>query len=326
MAARAHERLFLGAKLADCATVWIQSLPDCTLAAEWLPDGSLPHSHHVLQLTIALQDRLHGFAHGQPLTAAHAVLFGPNVPHTVSGAVLHIFVDPLAPLGRRLRGVLAGRPFVVVDPDLTLPIRSGYRLAGADDQLPVATLQCLLDELFQQLERRHASGPVAPADERVLRVIDVLAQNLEERTPLDELADLTLLSPGRLTHLFTREVGLPIKQYMVWLRLVATLRSFASGRQLGYLAHAAGFPDQAAFARTYRKTWGRTPGSFRQSLTHDATGGAARAAARIKLTGLETVTSARDAGVTALTNEVEHGSIPETEGLFGSLYAACRLR
>jgi AraC-like DNA-binding protein len=73
------------------------------------------------------------------------------------------------------------------------------------------------------------------------------------------------LSPGRLTHLFTEQVGMPIKQYVVWLRMLAVLEQFSSSEQLSALAHGQGFADQAAFTRAYREMWGRTPTSFRRT-------------------------------------------------------------
>jgi AraC-like DNA-binding protein len=104
-------------------------------------------------------------------------------------------------------------------------------------------------------------------------VITALSSRLDERVPLEQLAAVARLSPTRLTHLFTSQIGMPIKQYVVWLRLVRVIEAMRTRQQLGTLAHASGFPDQAAFTRSYRNAWGRTPTSFRQaahSRSHQA--------------------------------------------------------
>ncbi|MGV7852710.1 helix-turn-helix domain-containing protein, partial [Mycobacterium kansasii] len=52
-------------------------------------------------------------------------------------------------------------------------------------------------------------------------------------------------SAGRLTHLFTAQTGLPMRRYVLWLRLITALRAVAAGNDLTAAAHSAGFADSA---------------------------------------------------------------------------------
>lgn len=66
-------------------------------------------------------------------------------------------------------------------------------------------------------------------------------------------------STARLTHLFTDQVGLPLRRYVLWLRLMTALRAVADGADLTAAAHAAGFADSAHLTRTCRAMFGLAP-------------------------------------------------------------------
>ncbi|MEY4512323.1 MAG: hypothetical protein RLZZ450_4445 [Pseudomonadota bacterium] len=261
--------------------MWLYRSSSCSLVVESLARPSQLHDHHVVQLTIGLSQVVHAvvslarggpvrFDDGDVLPPMAGILIAPNVSHTLHGDVVHIFAEPLGPLGRQLRGLLAGRPYLALDANITREFLGDtpcleWLLAPRFDDT-----EARLRALLAAIGKVHGSLDVVPVDTRIDAVIATLRSQLDLRTPLEQLADVAHLSPSRLTHLFTREVGLPIKQYLVWLRLVAVLESLGSGQQLGTLAHATGFPDQPAFARSYRKAWGRTPSAFRRAARESA--------------------------------------------------------
>ncbi|MFT3924395.1 MAG: helix-turn-helix domain-containing protein [Myxococcales bacterium] len=244
--------------------MWVVRRPQHVLVGESLPKPSQLHSHHVLQLTLSVSGLLMPVIAGVALPPAAGILVGSNVPHTLSGHVVHVFVDPLEPLGLRLRGLLGARPYLAVDPRQAASFWGGDARAWLEGS-PFPDSDEPVEHLLAELERGHGNASIAPPDGRIRSVIATLKGSLDVRAPLELLADVARLSPTRLTHLFTEQVGMPIKQYVVWLRLVAVLEALRPGKQLGALAHDTGFPDQAAFNRTYRKAWGRTPSSFARS-------------------------------------------------------------
>lgn len=251
--------------------MWVVRRPQHVLVGEFLAKPSQLHSHHVLQLTLSVSGLLWPVIAGVALPPAAGILVGSNVPHTLSGHVVHVFVDPLEPLGRRLRGLLGARPYLALDPLQSASFWGGDARAWFEGS-PFPDSDDPVEHLLAELEGEHGSAAVAPPDGRIRGVITQLRSCLDARTPLEQLADAARLSPSRLTHLFTEQVGMPIKQYVVWLRLVAVLEALSPGKQLGSLAHDSGFPDQAAFTRTYRKAWGRTPSSYaRSSAARSAT-------------------------------------------------------
>ena len=67
------------------------------------------------------------------------------------------------------------------------------------------------------------------------------------------------LSPSRFLHLFTTSIGVPLRPYVLWLRLPCGARELARGKSVAGAAHAAGFSDAAHFTRTFRRMIGASP-------------------------------------------------------------------
>ncbi|WP_228001256.1 helix-turn-helix transcriptional regulator [Nocardia australiensis] len=70
------------------------------------------------------------------------------------------------------------------------------------------------------------------------------------------------VSGSRLTHLFTEQVGIPLRPYILWLRLHMAVTRVRSGDDLADAAIAAGFADCTQFTRTCRRTFGLAPSAL----------------------------------------------------------------
>lgn len=69
------------------------------------------------------------------------------------------------------------------------------------------------------------------------------------------------LSVSRLSHLFTAEMGISLRRYALFRRLVAAFSLRVECTALAEIAQAAGFSDQAHLARTARRFLGQ-PASY----------------------------------------------------------------
>ena len=105
-------------------------------------------------------------------------------------------------------------------------------------------------------ERRPTS-----IDRRVKRVLRDLPNRLAkaQAVSLAAVAASVGLSPSRLLHLFTSSVGVPLRPYVLWLRLQCGARELGRGSSVADAAYAAGFSDAAHFTRTFRRMIGATP-------------------------------------------------------------------
>ncbi|MEV4251289.1 AraC family transcriptional regulator [Streptosporangium canum] len=106
------------------------------------------------------------------------------------------------------------------------------------------------------------AAPPRPRHPALIHATQVIAALLPARVRLAEVARAVHLSDSRLSHLFTGELGLPFRPYVLWMRLRAALTSLSGGALLTEAAHAAGFADAAHLTRVVRRMMGQAPSTF----------------------------------------------------------------
>lgn len=151
------------------------------------------------------------------------------------------------------------------DPALCGALLALHRLL-ADDQDRFATLQ-QLTMAFGTLFLRHGDGnapaPHVPADRALLRrVLDEMRDRFQEPLELADLAEAAGLTIFQLIGLFRRVIGLTPHAFLIQLRLDAARAQLARGVPLAEAAAGAGFYDQSALTKHFKRAYGITPGQF----------------------------------------------------------------
>lgn len=98
-------------------------------------------------------------------------------------------------------------------------------------------------------------------DERISSAIDWINSHLTQQTITTEnVADWVHLSPSRFMHLFSEQIGIPVRKYILWQRLRRVLLLLAGdSHNLTEAAHEAGFTDSSHMNRTFNTMFGITP-------------------------------------------------------------------
>ncbi len=208
------------------------------------------HAHHAVQLVWALDGEL-TVAFDMPVRR-HATLIPADVPHAFDATgcrVAIVFVDPQGPRGaaldRRARGALGAEVVEklreVAFPDLELSAEDAARWCdsalaalGADEQI----------------------SPLSAVSRRAVAYVE---SAIDGKPQLAEAARRAGVSPSRLTHVFTREVGIPFRRFVLWTRIKQAVTSAQAGHDLTQAALDAGFSDSAHLSRTFRAMFGLTP-------------------------------------------------------------------
>jgi len=109
-----------------------------------------------------------------------------------------------------------------------------------------------------ELLRHRRPAKIHPGVDRVVRS---LRERLERRENLSlrSVSALAGLSPSRFMHAFTESVGVPLRPYILWLRLQRAACDLIHGVTATEAAHNAGFSDAAHLTRTFRRMLGVTP-------------------------------------------------------------------
>ncbi len=214
------------------------------------------HSHHAFQIARGLSGPITFVgALGERLDVAAAVI-PPDTLHATAGATASgwmMYVDPDGPIGRRLRRTTKAssspqqwseRAHALRDLLEPLPQRW-----DEVDRLEVAVMKALaVPTTLPQ--------PLHPAVGRALRAI---GDNLGGDVSLATVAAIARLSAGRLSHVFAAEIGIPMRRYVLWQRLMRAAIEVQAGGSWTDAAHAGGFTDSPHMNHTFRRMFGLAP-------------------------------------------------------------------
>lgn len=215
---------------------------------------SSPHAHHALQIVLALEGQLRvRRSPVQRWRRIGAIIVQPDAIHEVDGSdaatVLIAFVEPESGLGEAVMAPLR-EPITFVQTPIVARWR---RTLQAPLQLSDASVRRWFATAF-------ASGRPPRLDPRIAHAVRVLRSREHlARVSLSQLATLADLSPSRFAHLFTACVGIPVRRYLLWLRLQRAAGALLAGETITSAAYGAGFSDAAHLSRTFRRMLGTAP-------------------------------------------------------------------
>jgi AraC family transcriptional regulator len=217
-----------------------------------------PHAHHAVQISLGLTAPVRlRHADGDWMVADGGVVL-PNAPHgfNASGAVVAmIFIDPECREGRWLRQSFR-TPIALLDATRYAAYRE--RLLAFGERRPsIAEAAALITGVVRSL--CEGPPPQRVMDDRIMRALAFVRGRDARGLTLERVAREVFLSPSRFAHLFTEEVGLPFRRYVLWRKLARAIGEFGRGGTLSAAAHAAGFSDSAHLTRTFYQMFGIPP-------------------------------------------------------------------
>jgi len=213
-----------------------------------------PHAHHAIQICLAMDGHVRlRTSPCRPWRTFDGVVIASDTSHQLDAGGAHValvYLEPETTDGRRIAPRTADG-LCALDRETTAALRSRLSKTEAADAQAVDRM---VVECFglMPLEAHRV-------DRRVARVVRHLGQRPEEPASLSGSAALVGLSAERFRHLFMREVGVPYRRFLVWLKLQAALRAMSRGLTLTEAAHEAGFADSAHLSRSFRRMFGITP-------------------------------------------------------------------
>lgn len=211
------------------------------------------HKHHCFQLIMKMHGTL--LIRGEPKDEwmrTGAALVRPDAPHEVDaqGATVVIcFVDAESELGAALGERIEDDVCSIPDDQVA---RWREALGGAPTESRVE--QWVRNELLQ----RRTAVKIHPGVNRAIRYVHERIGSADDFS-LNALARISGLSQSRFMHVFTESVGVPLRPYILWLRLQRAACDLMSGLTATAAAHNAGFSDAAHLTRTFRRMLGMTP-------------------------------------------------------------------
>ncbi len=246
------------------------------LHADFTRHDYAPHRHDALVVAVTELGGAEFSSRGRSDEARPDVMmvFNPDEPH--SGRMgrserwryRSLYLDAQALAGLKSGLGIDAIPYftrnLFTDRDLIAGFLALHRALDAGE-VAAETMLASFGALF----RRHGSGDrralAAPRDRALLdRVIARMRDRDAENLSLADLGMAVGLTPFQLIALFKRGTGLTPHAYLTQLRLDRAMGYLAEGRSIVETALLAGFCDQSALQRHFKRVHGFTPLQFVQ--------------------------------------------------------------
>ena len=212
------------------------------------------HNHHSLQLVWCKNDSPSKL---NCSLISGATVIDSNVEHQLElseGWVL--LIEPKSNLGLELSSKLAGEPI------RSFPV-SNY--ISTESSTQTDDISQILASLFNELELTTQfllSNEISVKDRRIRQLIEELNKCIHSDCVkpaswrASEVANQLALSESRFLHLFSEELGITWRSYLLWRRMMCAIQALVNNQSATEAAHLAGFSDSAHLSRTFRNNFG----------------------------------------------------------------------
>ena len=224
-----------------------------------------PHRHHAAQICVSLgrplRFRTDGVSHW---SVAQAVLIPPHSLHQLDSGeapILALYLEPESddyPISKATMGVRS-LPLRKAQFDRLRALHAGGVGVAAAWEVCAAVLGVSGQSKDYRLER----------DARIRLLVEEIRSHPGRVFTAEKLAEMVNLSPSRMSHLFKAQVGVPVRQFVIWSRLRVVIEQALRGSTLTAAAHDAGFADAAHMSRAFRQMFGFPPSSLFSARVSD---------------------------------------------------------
>lgn len=235
--------------------VWDEQAIFLGLAA----DASL-HESPAIKVCIALDGNFRLRTNeNEDWTDYDSAIIAAGQPHAIDGRRNKMAMLLLAPetgLARPLAQTISDKGIT------RLPLESVDAIRALFSNFDETAQESLDNICFQIIHAISPKDETLPIDSRVSQSIEAIRSSCEEGISVRDIAADVELSESRFSHLFTENVRIPVRRYLLWLRVRDAMHLLARGMSLTEIAHEAGFSDSAHLTRTFRGMLGIAPSAL----------------------------------------------------------------
>ena len=242
------------------------------------------HTHEGFGVGVIERGALGFYYRGENVVASEGLinLVNPGEVHTGHAAtrqgwtyrMFYFDAEVMLAAAQQITGRRQSIPFfaqgVLNDPILAASLRR-LHVDLEVGQLSTLEAETRFLRILTQLIQHHAlDAPVARhggcEKQVVKKVCDSIEERYTENLSLNTLAEIAGLSPYHFIRVFQQQTGLTPHAYLMQKRVQRSKTLLQKGERLIDAAYACGFVDQSHFTRHFKKTFGITPGQYRNSV------------------------------------------------------------
>jgi AraC-like DNA-binding protein len=226
------------------------------------------HSHHAIQIVIGLKNEFEVFSDGFG-NSFESVIIAPNVSHRLVSSdsnVLLLLIDNEMEIAKRMSSKYFKNRYVN-SIDFPATRKEKDKIIS---QLEVASCQAgqfIWTKIIRMLLGPD-TNPSHQIDPRIKKALGIIAKLPLKKISTSDLASQVFISESRFLHLFKDNVGIPVRRYLLWMRLNEAVKKILHNVSLTDAAHEAGFSDSAHLSRTFRSMFGLTLSEILKNNRH----------------------------------------------------------
>ncbi len=119
-----------------------------------------------------------------------------------------------------------------------------------------ATLVLLFNEIA---EKSNVFASENIQNPYVKHAVEYINHNINKKIIINEIAKECMISPSSLSHVFKREMNIPLHKFIIKKRLINAYHRIMSGEAATAVAIECGFNDYSGFYKQYKKMFNVTP-------------------------------------------------------------------
>lgn len=208
-----------------------------------------PHRHHAIQIVLGF-DEAFEIQFGDRILHSNCVAISSDVVHQFLGKekpFLFFYAEPESDFGALMRQNLIPEYDILDD-------RKGFLESIRKDLLSSGLS---IDSMKNCLRKAlKIKGRMPARDARLTQVLSLIQEKPDRKISVPILANAVALSESHLQHLFKEQIGISMKRYMLWKRMIDGINFAIRGSDLTTAAYEAGFSDAAHMSRTFREMFG----------------------------------------------------------------------
>lgn len=214
------------------------------------------HKHHAIQITFGIDEKF-DLQSEDELIQSRAIIIDSDTSHRLmgkGGTQALLLIEPESLYGAVIRNTFGNENNIFNTEHIFKPIfyreLSDYILS---EDFPIKEI---LNLIFAYLDISIPDTSII--DRRLGTIVELIEKNNEKKIAIEALASHVSLSESRLQHLFKAQMGISIKRYLLWKRMMDGIKIIANGNNFTFSAHESGFSDSSHMSRTCKEMFGIT--------------------------------------------------------------------
>ena len=212
------------------------------------------HLHHAITVAVALSGKF-DYWHKKEQVSCSGIIMQANTIRKIINQdktqIAFIHIEPFSKQGLKLTN--RNEPFEVLTP---VQIKNIINILGKwsledvnDEQMTANIIEVITSEIGYTSE--------IEIDKRIVKSIDIIRRS--EEITLKQISEQIHLSTYRFSHLFKQQTGLSFREFVLYTKLVKSLKAVYQNQNFTHSSYLGGFADQAHFTRTYYRAFGILP-------------------------------------------------------------------